>query len=82
MNLDTWSLIVQGASALGTVILAVAVWFQIRTSREQVAATRETVDEMRERARAQGRCLRPEGLSSFADYYNGRAAEPALSQGV
>ena len=55
MSLDTLSLIVQGASALGTVILAVAVWFQIRTSHQQVAATRETIDEMRESRRAQER---------------------------
>lgn len=48
VSLDALALIVQGASALGTVTLAVAVWFQIRTSRE-------TVDEMRESRIAQDR---------------------------
>ncbi len=52
INAAGWS---QIASAVGTLILAVAVWLQIREARKQVAATRETVEEMRESRRAQER---------------------------
>ncbi len=53
MGLEQGAAYAQIAAAVATVILAGAVFFQIREARKQAAATRETVDEMRESRRAQ-----------------------------
>jgi hypothetical protein len=53
--LEEWAVYAQIASAVATVILAGAVFFQIKTARRQATATRETVDEMRESRKMQER---------------------------
>jgi hypothetical protein len=55
MSLEFWAVISQIAAAAGTLILAFAVWFQIRVARQQTAATRETVEERRASRLAQER---------------------------
>lgn len=47
-SIEQWVAYGQIASAIATVILAFAVLFQIKAAREQVAATNNTVDEMRQ----------------------------------
>lgn len=55
VSLEQWTAVAQILSAVATVILAVAVFFQIRTAQKQADAARDTVGEMEESRLAQER---------------------------
>lgn len=55
VGLKQWTALAQIASAVATVILAVAVFFQIRTGQKQADAARDAVREIEESRLAQER---------------------------